>query len=126
MKINTFDIDGVIDFGDTYTGVRPCVNDIIITGRSVHSDRESTEKMLRDRGINNMLFMNDLRRDDPEYGRQASGRFKAKMITMLKKQGYDIGMHFEDDEIQIDEIKKEHPDLHIVHLVRQDGIHPYE
>ena len=113
MKINTFDIDGVIDFGDTYTGVRPCVNDIIITGRSVHTEREATEKMLRDRGINNMLFMNDLRRDDPEYGRQASGRFKAKMITMLKKQGYDIGMHFEDDKIQIDEIKKEHPDLHL-------------
>ena len=40
MKINTFDIDGVIDFGDTYTGVRPCVNDIIITGRSVHSERD--------------------------------------------------------------------------------------
>ena len=59
MKINTFDIDGVIDFGDTYTGVRPCVNDIIITGRSVHTEREATEKMLRDRGINNMLFMND-------------------------------------------------------------------
>ena len=125
MKINTFDIDGVIYFGEEVTGVRPCENDVIITGRSFQQ-KETTEKMLHSRGIYNKVYMNPLERNDPQYSREASGKFKAWQLTSLKQQGYEIGMHFEDDEIQIDEIKKEHPDLHIVHLDRQDGIHPYE
>ena len=32
MKVNSFDIDGVIYFGDDATGVRPCTGDVIITG----------------------------------------------------------------------------------------------
>ena len=39
---------------------------------------------------------------------------------MLQNMGYEIGMHFEDDPVQIKEIKKVHPDLYIVHLQRED------
>ena len=122
MKINSFDIDGVIYFGESISGVRPCENDVIITGRPSH-DRESTEKMLRSRGIYNKVYMNPLPKDDPYYGREASGKFKALQLTSLKQQGVDIAMHFEDDPIQINEIKKEHPNLYIVHLKREDESH---
>ena len=131
MKINTFDIDGVIFFGDEVTGVRPCDGDIIITGRP-YQDRELTEKMLRKRGIYNTVFMNPLARDipnpnithgikkNPLYGRKASGIWKGHMIQYLKDLGYEIGIHFEDDPVQIREIEKRHPDLSIVHLKRKN------
>lgn len=119
MRINTFDIDGVIYFGDEVTGVRPCEDDIIITGRPYH-DREETVKMLESRGIYNKVYINPLDRDDPKYGRQASGIFKANTITMLQNMGYEIGLHFEDDPIQIEEIKKVHPNLQVVHLSREN------
>ena len=122
MKINTFDIDGVIYFGEEVTGVRPCENDVIITGRSFQQ-KENTEKMLHSRGIYNKVYMNPLERNDPQYSREASGKFKAWQLTSLKQQGYKIGMHFEDDPIQINEIKKEHPDLYIIHLTRENEQH---
>ena len=124
MKINTFDIDGVIYFGEQATGVRPGEDDVIITGRPFHA-REETEKMLHSRGINKTVYMNPLARkigyeDNPLYGRKASGIWKAHMISYLQDLGYEIVMHFEDDQVQIDEIKKKHPDLSIVHLVREN------
>ncbi len=120
MKINTFDIDGVIYFGEKVTGVRPCDGDIIITGRPF-SDREETIKMLESRGIYNTVFMNPLSRgDNPHYGRKASGIWKGNMIQYLKDLGYEIGIHFEDDPVQIKEIEKRHPDLSIVHLKRKN------
>ena len=120
MKVNTFDIDGVIYFGDEVTGVRPCENDIILTGRPYH-DRALTEKMLHKRGIYNTVYMNPLSRgDNPHYGRKASGIWKGHMIQFLKDLGYEIGIHFEDDPIQIREIEKRHPDLSIVHLKRKN------
>ena len=45
MKINTFDIDGVIYFGEKVTGVRPWDGDIFLTGRPC-SDRVETIKIL--------------------------------------------------------------------------------
>jgi hypothetical protein len=131
MKINSFDIDGVIYFGEGTTGVRPCKDDIIITGRPF-SDREETIKMLEARGIYNTLYMNPLERyqpnpditngvkDNPIYSRKASGVFKGQMINMLQSLGVDIQMHFEDDEVQIKEIKKRCPNLSIVHLKRDN------
>lgn len=131
MKINSFDIDGVIYFGEGTTGVRPGSNDIIITGRPF-SDREATLKMLHSRGIYNTLYMNPLERklpnpkvthgvkDNPLYGRKASGIFKGQMINMLKDLGVEIQMHFEDDPIQIKEIQKRCPDISIVHLKRDN------
>ena len=56
MKINSFDIDGVIYFGEEVNGVRPGEDDVIITGRSF-TEREETEKMLRSRGIYNKVYM---------------------------------------------------------------------
>lgn len=119
MKINTFDIDGVIYFGEEVTGVRPCTNDIIITGRP-YSDMRETKNMLEDRMIYNKVYMNPLSKEDEGYCRKSSGIFKAHIITMLLELGYEIGMHFEDDPIQIAEIKKVHPHLSIVHLVREN------
>ena len=131
MKVNSFDIDGVIYFGEGTTGVRPCKDDIIITGRPF-TDRDETIKMLESRGIYNTLYMNPLKRyipnpnvtngikDNPLYGRKASGIFKGQMINMLKDLGVEIDMHFEDDPIQIKEIKKRCPNVSIVHLKRDN------
>ena len=131
MKVNSFDIDGVIYFGDDATGVRPCTGDVIITGRPFH-DREATIKMLESRGIYNTVYMNPLERvqpnikvtngikNNPLYGRKASGIFKGQMINMLKDLGVEIQMHFEDDPIQIKEIQKRCPNVSIVHLKRDN------
>ena len=131
MKINSFDIDGVIYFGEGTTGVRPGSNDIIITGRPF-SDREATLRMLHSRGIYNTLYMNPLERilpnpnithgvkDNPLYSRKASGIFKGQMINMLKDLGIEIQMHFEDDPIQIKEIQKRCPNVSIVQLKRDN------
>jgi hypothetical protein len=120
IKVNSFDIDGVIYFGDDVTGVRPCENDIILTGRPYH-DREVTEKMLHSRGIYNTVYMNPLDRyDNPIYGRKASGIFKGQMINMLKDLGVEVQMHFEDDPIQIKEIEKRCPNISIVHCKRDN------
>lgn len=123
VLVNTFDIDGVIYFGPEHYGVRPCDMDIIVTGRS-YEQREETEKMLESRGIHNRVMYNPLKRSDPEYGREASGKHKAKTLAELEaNHDYIIGMHFEDDPIQIAEIKKLHPNLNIIHLVRESEEH---
>lgn len=116
--INTFDIDGVIYFGEEFTGVRPGENDVIITGRSFEQ-REETMEMLQSRGIHNKVYMNPLPRNDPSYSRKASGWHKAQTIWDLKDMGYTIGLHFEDDPIQIEAIQESHPDLNVIHLVRE-------
>ena len=54
MKVNSFDIDGVIYFGEGTTGVRPCKDDVIITGRPF-TDRAETIKILESRGKYNTL-----------------------------------------------------------------------
>ena len=115
--INTFDIDGVIYFGDDVTGVRPGRDDIIITGRSYEQELETIE-MLKSRDINNHVMFNPLKRTDSEYSRTASGIHKAYCIAKLM-ESYRIGLHFEDDPIQIEEIKKVHPELNVIHLVRE-------
>jgi len=56
MKVNSFDIDGVIYFGEGTTGVRPCSNDVIITGRPFMIEMHI--KMLKSRGIYNTVYMN--------------------------------------------------------------------
>ena len=115
-QINTFDIDGVIYFGEEFTGVRPGENDVIITGRS-YTQREETETMLKSRGIYNTVMYNPISRDHESYSREESGRHKARCIETLKET-YDIGLHFEDDPVQIEEIKKVHSELNVIHLVR--------
>lgn len=132
MKVNSFDIDGVIYFGEGTTGVRPCKDDVIITGRPF-TDREETIKMLESRGIYNTLYMNPLKRyipnphsipggimDNPLYSRKASGIFKGHMINMLESLGLEIQMHFEDDPVQIRQIEKLCPNVSIVHVKRKN------
>jgi hypothetical protein len=116
-SINTFDIDGVIYFGEDFTGVRPGTEDVIITGRSF-TQKAETESMLHSRGIYNSVMYNPITRDDIRYCREESGRHKARCILELKKY-FDVGLHFEDDPVQIEEIKKVHPELNIIYLVRE-------
>lgn len=111
--INTYDIDGVIYLGK-YDGLYPGKDDIIITGRSFEEE-EYTLKMLHGRGIFNKVYFNKLKYD--EKTRKTSGLHKANVIKMLIDSGIEHGVHFEDDEIQIEAIKSLLPDVRIVHVV---------
>lgn len=111
--INSFDIDGVIYLGE-YDGIYPGKNDIIITGKSIE-ETEVTLKMLHSRGIYNQVFFNPIPFD--KKTRVSSGEHKAKTIKMLIESGYKHGVHFDDDDIQIEVIKKEIPNIRIVHVV---------
>jgi len=114
MLINTYDIDGVIFLGE-YDGVRPGPHDMIITGRS-WEEFEETHRMLKVKGINNRIFFNPRKFD--EKTRESSGVHKAETILYLIASGYQHGIHFEDDEIQIEIIKKMVPNVRIVHMVQ--------
>ena len=96
--INTFDIDGVIT-----VGLYPGPNDVLITGRSFEEARE-TYAMLRSKGINNAVFFNKLPFDKKD--RKSSGTHKGYTIKELVQSGVNIGVHFEDDEIQKAEIER--------------------
>ena len=111
-KINTFDLDGVVYLGPTLRGVYPGEQDHIVTGRSV-DEMEYTLEMLHSRGIFNVVHFNPLPFD--QKTRESSGRHKAFIIQKLKSQGYEHGVHFEDDPVQIQVIKSIIPDITIVH-----------
>jgi len=96
-SFNTFDIDGVIYINKDVGGVYPGPNDVIITGRSVEEAPE-TYKMLEARGIFNTVFFQDVKYEDKT--RQSSGAHKATIINMFRENGFNLGVHFEDDEIQ--------------------------
>lgn len=110
--INTFDIDGVIYMG-RYGGVYPGPDDIIITGRSKEEEKE-TREMLEFKGITNELYMNPLPYD--QKSRESSGQHKGRTMFYLEEMGYKIGVHFEDDPIQAEEIKKIMPHVNVVLL----------
>lgn len=114
MKINTYDIDGVIYMGEDYVGLWPGPNDHIITGRSFE-EHEETVEFLQSRSIFNTLHMNPLK--FYEKTRVSSGQHKGYTIKKLQESGYQIGIHFEDDEIQAEEIRKIVPDVQIVMIV---------
>jgi hypothetical protein len=111
--INTYDIDGVIYLGQ-YDGLYPGKYDIIVTGRSVE-EKHSTLRMLNQRGINNEVYFNPLPFD--KKTRVTSGQHKGNVIKGLIERGIVHGVHFEDDEIQIEEIRKIVPNVRIVHVV---------
>jgi len=110
--INTFDIDGVIYMGK-YGGVYPGPDDIIITGRSKEEEAE-TREMLEFKGITNELYMNPLPYD--QKSRKSSGQHKGRTMFYLEEIGYRIGVHFEDDPIQAEEINKIMPHVNVVLL----------
>lgn len=111
--MNSFDIDGVIYIRKGLIGVRPGPDDVIITGRSFEEEPE-TKAMLEEAGIHNQVYYNSLKFD--QKSRESSGVHKANTLNRLKDDGYDIQIHFEDDPIQIEEIKKLAPWVNIVHL----------
>lgn len=110
--INSFDIDGVIFMGK-YGGVYPGPDDVIITGRSKEEEPETMD-MLESKGISNTVYMNPTPFD--KKSREDSGRHKGRTLRYLEENGYRIGVHFEDDHIQAEEIKKIMPHVHIVLL----------
>ena len=95
--INTFDIDGVIT-----VGIYPGPNDVIITGRSFEEAPE-TYAMLRSKGINNPVYFNPLPFD--KKCRKSSGVHKGMVIELLVRAGNKVNVHFEDDEVQKQEIE---------------------
>ena len=112
--INTYDLDGVISLEDAgIPGVRPDPDDIIITGRSFEEAGETMD-YLRSRDISNIVIFSDAKYE--EKSREYSGIRKGLVISTLMNNGLEHGVHFEDDEIQIEQILKICPDCRIVHL----------
>lgn len=121
-KINTYDIDGVINLGDDLTGLIPGPYDVIITGRSV-DEASYTLEWLYNRNITNNVMFNHVRFHDKS--REKSGHHKADSINALIAKGYKVGVHFEDDEVQAKIIEVNTPIkvVRIVHdLVEKENV----
>lgn len=99
-----FDIDGVIT-----AGIRPGLNDVIITGRSYCMAKETFE-LLHSMDIFNPVYFN------PNYRanntREQSGAWKAHMINELPH----ITKFFEDDPVQWKIIEDE-TDVEVVYII---------
>ena len=114
MKINTYDIDGVVFINKDLPGLTPQPGDMIITGRSFE-ERPETDFMLAKRGIAVQVHYNPLPFD--RKSRVSSGEHKGHTLNYLKACGYEIGFHVEDDEVQIEQIKRIAPWVNVLHLV---------
>ena len=112
--INTYDIDGVIMINDQVGGLTPNFGDVIITGRSIE-EKPETIRMLHDRRLFNIVIMNPTPFN--KKSRKNSGIHKGTVLNTLVGLGFKIGCHFEDDAIQVREIKKRCsvPIVHLVH-----------
>lgn len=110
--VNSFDIDGVIYMGK-YGGVFPGPHDIIITGRSKEEEPE-TSAMLLDKGISNNVYMNPTPFD--QKSREDSGRHKGRTLFYLEQTGMRFGIHYEDDPVQAEIIRKMMPHINVVLL----------
>ena len=108
----SFDIDGVIFMGG-YPGIFPGKDDIIVTGRSFEEYPE-TIAMLQSKGIFTIPYFSLL--SFKKKTRRASGIHKGQVLRRLNENGYNIGIHYEDDTIQAREIKKVVPNIEIVLL----------
>ncbi len=111
-NVNSYDIDGVI-FLDGYEGVYPGPDDLIVTGRSIEEARD-TLAMLASRRITNPVFFNN--RPFVEKTRESSGYHKVQVLSMLISSGFQVGVHFEDDEIQKQIIEQAELPLKVVHF----------
>lgn len=120
--INSFDIDGVIYLGEGVTGLFPGPNDVIITGRSFEEEPE-TIRMLHARGIHNKVYFNPLKFD--AKSRESSGQHKARIINMLAESGVTVSFHFEDDPVQIEQIRPLVTTTQVIH-VNSNGLVPLE
>ena len=114
-EINTFDIDGVIYFGEGVPGVFPSSNDVLITGRSFE-EKDETMKMLESRGIRNRVIFSKI--PLALKTREISGYHKALTLLELRKD-FKVNIHFEDDPVQKAIIEAMCPDVNVVHLVHE-------
>lgn len=112
MNVQVFDIDGVIFISKDIQGIKPYSNDIIITGRSYEEEKETLE-MLKHKGIFNKVYFNTIPYE--QKTRESSGIHKGRTLQKLISEGVNIVCIYEDDEIQIDQIKK-YVDIPIVHI----------
>ena len=125
--INSYDIDGVIFMGSKYRGLRPQWDDIIITGRSI-DEKEETYAMLDSKGIQNQVFFNNVSFD--KKSREQSGEHKASIINDINMINPLIGIHFEDDPIQAEIIRKRCDNVEVVlvmhNLVEKENVRHLE
>jgi hypothetical protein len=120
--INTYDIDGVINLGPDYRGLTPMYGDIIITGRSFE-EAKYTNEWLHSVGVYNTVFYSPLK--FTEKTREASGKHKGETLKLLLSYGIKVGVHFEDDPVQAEEIRKivDVPVVLLVHdLVEKENV----
>lgn len=101
-QLQSYDIDGVIVI-DGIPGLRPNLVDIIITGRSFEEKNETT-KVLFDKGIYNVVYFNSCTYENKT--RITSGIHKGRTLLTLIQSGKNIVCHYDDDDVQIAEIKK--------------------
>lgn len=115
MRVNGFDIDGVIYLGANMPGMRPGPKDVIITGRSWEQAPE-TMGFLRSIGItDNAVYFNP--RPANNRSRETSGEWKAEMLTDLMSHGTEVMVFFEDDPIQAKVIREQCKWLTVIDVV---------
>lgn len=114
--ICSFDIDGVLYNGPGMPSLRPGPNDVIITGRSYEESKE-TNDFLKYRKITNPVHFQQIEYD--KKTRDSSGYHKANTINLFNSSEINhskIVIHYEDDPVQADIIRKECPDIAVILL----------
>jgi hypothetical protein len=118
-KIKSYDCDGVISLDEYGVGIRPSsIDDVIITGRSFE-ESDSTLKWLKKHNIHNKIFFNDKKFIDKT--RINSGRHKANIINKLNSEGYEVVIHYEDDQVQAEQIKLFSKNVKVI-MVNHDNL----
>ena len=112
--VKAFDFDGVINLGVLGIGVRPGPFDVIITGRSFQEAWYVQEFLTRYK-IEAPVFYNPT--PFAKKTREGSGQHKARTVQKLKDEGVVIEAFFEDDPVQVAELKSACHWLRIVQMV---------
>jgi hypothetical protein len=111
-----YDFDGVVSIGITPSSSQ----DVVITGRCL-DESEIVFDILKKRNILCNVYLNPMllaeRGNHTESSRILSAHHKAKTITVLEREKIcKVVRFFEDDPLQLDILKKFHPDLEYVFI----------